>query len=96
MHEGCVPSPNQIVRGLDQPIYSVAGGVGERRELPFLYLMAESLISLATSRYLSALRSSPSPPLSLKNLAASKMPLIRCFKTISFIFKGQEKEIKMP
>ena len=80
MHEGCVPSPNQIVRGLDQPVYCGGRGRGEGRAP-----MAESLISLPTSRYLSALRPfspPPPPPLSLKNLAMLKMSLIRCIKTI--------------
>lgn len=68
-HEGCVPSPNQIVRGLDQPVYC-GRRVVERETSPFWYLMAESLISLPdpTSRYLSTLRLPLS--LTLKNLAA--------------------------
>ena len=35
MHEGCVPSPNQVVRGLDQSVSIVASGVGERGDIPF-------------------------------------------------------------
>ena len=42
--------------------FIMAGRVVERGELPFLYLMAESLISLPTSRYLTALRSSSPLP----------------------------------
>ena len=67
MHEGCVPSPNQIVRGLDQPVYCGGRGRGEGRAP-----MAESLISLPTSRYLSALRSSPPPSPVIKKISYVK------------------------
>lgn len=98
MLEGCVPSPNQIVRGLDQPIYYGRRGRGEGRAPLFVSHGWESHKPSHFKALVSPplLPPPPPPPLWLKNLAASKMPLIRCIKKISFIFKGPEKEIKMP